>query len=279
MHMEVRAELRVPIATAQILRFDLPEHFESSIASERRCVLDLSLTPRPAKSQARFLGHWDKRRFETAGEIFMLPPNEAVEWRAEPCQETSVACALEIDALPAWLDGALDWPERELPASLDLRSAALRQLMFRMYEELRNPGFAASAMVELLATQIAIEVARLGGRAERASSTSGLSPWRLRQIDERLAEGDPPSLAELATLCGLSVRQLTRAFRVSRGCTVGDYVAQRRAEAAKHLLRSDMSVKAIARALGFGSPAGFTYAFRQVVGMTPQQFRAEIIEL
>ena len=44
---------------------------------------------------------------------------------------------------------------------------------------------------------------------------------RLRLIDERLAD-DPsaPPLGELADLCDLSVRQLTRGFKVSRACSI-----------------------------------------------------------
>lgn len=279
MQMEVKAELRVPIATAQILHFDVETDLDIEMTSGVQCVLDMSLTPRPPKSHARFGNHWDSQRFEPVGSIFMIPPREMVEWRAAPCRLSSVSCQLNADALPAWLEGGLDWPERGLPIVLDLRNTAVRRLMNQLYQELRNPGFAAGPMVELLATQLGLELARVCGRLEWASSTSGLSPWRLRQIDERLTEGDRiPSLAELAGLCGLSVRQLTRGFRESRGCTIGHYIAQRRAEAAKKLLKSDMSVKAVARALGFGSPAGFTYAFRQAAGMTPRQFRAAILD-
>ena len=39
--------------------------------------------------------------------------------------------------------------------------------------------------------------------------------------------GPLPSLAELAELCALSVRQLTRGFRASRGCSLGEHIAQR----------------------------------------------------
>ncbi|HKT52953.1 MAG TPA: helix-turn-helix transcriptional regulator, partial [Caulobacteraceae bacterium] len=100
--------------------------------------------------------------------------------------------------------------------------------------------------------------------------------WRLRLIDERLAKpGAPPSLPELASLAALSVRQLTRAFRASRGCSLGDHIADVRIERAKRLLTGQDSIKAIARELGFPSGPNFCRAFSHRAGMTPRQFRAQ----
>jgi AraC-like DNA-binding protein len=79
---------------------------------------------------------------------------------------------------------------------------------------------------------------------------------------------------ELAALCKLSVRQLTRGFRASRDCSIGDYVANSRIERAKRLLTSDQSIKTIAYSLGFNSSSGFCFAFRRATGMTPGEFRA-----
>jgi AraC-like DNA-binding protein len=81
--------------------------------------------------------------------------------------------------------------------------------------------------------------------------------------------------AQLAIeLCKLSVRQLTRGFRVSRGCSIGDYVANNRIERAKRLLASAQSIKTIAYSLGFNSSSGFCFAFRRATGMTAGEFRA-----
>jgi AraC family transcriptional regulator len=88
---------------------------------------------------------------------------------------------------------------------------------------------------------------------------------------------EPPTLAELAGLCKLSVRQLTRGFRTSRGCSIGDHVAHSRLDNAKQLLSTEQSVKAIAYSLGFSSPSSFSYAFRRSVGETPRQFRQRML--
>jgi AraC family transcriptional regulator len=100
----------------------------------------------------------------------------------------------------------------------------------------------------------------------------------LRRIEERLKEvREPPTLSELATLCNLSVRQLTRAFRASRGRSIGDYVEQSRLDQAKCLLATEASVKSIAYSLGFASPSSFSFAFRRATGETPREFRDRML--
>jgi AraC family transcriptional regulator len=75
----------------------------------------------------------------------------------------------------------------------------------------------------------------------------------------------------------MSVRQLTRGFRASRGCSIGDYINQSRIDTAKRLLGGEDSVKAIARAMGFASASSFSYAFRRGAGVTPRQFRTRVL--
>jgi AraC family transcriptional regulator len=139
--------------------------------------------------------------------------------------------------------------------------------------ELRAPGFASDALVELMAAQLAIELRRYCGDASISDCKAGLSPWRLRKIEERLQEENPPTLKELASLCRISVRQLTRAFRASRGCSIGDVIAQRQMKQAQRLLLSGGEIKQIATRCGFSNPSSFTHAFRRETGLTPSQFR------
>jgi AraC family transcriptional regulator len=127
--------------------------------------------------------------------------------------------------------------------------------------------------VELIIGQIGIELARYCRTIVERPAAGGLAPWRLRLIEERFVEErDAPTLSELAGLCGVSVRQLTRGFRVSRGCSIGEYIAERRIARAKHSLLGGETIKAIAYSLGFATPSSFCYAFRKATGETPRQF-------
>ncbi|MBV8806837.1 MAG: helix-turn-helix transcriptional regulator, partial [Sinobacteraceae bacterium] len=135
-------------------------------------------------------------------------------------------------------------------------------------------GFASPLLVELLVAQVIIEFGRYFIRFDEIPPAGELAPWRLRAIDERLHEvREVPTLSELAGLCSLSIRQLSRGFRASRGRSIGDYVASSRIDHAKRLLAGDQPVKTIAYSLGFSSPSAFCFAFRRATGMTPGEFR------
>ena len=132
--------------------------------------------------------------------------------------------------------------------------------------------------MELISGQLAIELTRYCTDNNEPTVSGVLAPWRLRAIDERLEDFDvPPTLTELSELCRLSVRQLTRGFRASRGCSIGEYIAQARIEQAKKLLSTERSIKAVAYTLGFASSSSFCFAFRRAIGETPRQFKSRLL--
>jgi AraC family transcriptional regulator len=275
--MTVEAEIRVPTASAQLVRFHVPGPADDIllIREPETYWLDLCLTPRPPNARACYVDRWGSDRFERIGNVFLLPPRETVRARSDggPTQ-TSVLCHLRVDSFRKWFGDDLEWTDCRLEAGLDIPDANIRGLLLRLAEELRRPGFASEALVELIVAQVALELGRYCVTIEEQPAAGGLAPWRLRLIDERLREmRDPPSLSELATLCNLSVRQLTRAFRASRGRSIGDYVAQCRIDNAKRLLATDASIKTVAYSLGFASPSSFSYAFRRATGRTPREFQ------
>lgn len=271
-HVEIEREHSLPFATMQIARFVITEPDERLLLNADRYRLDMCLTARPA-ARARYLDHWSANDLEPFGEVYLLPPRQALQVRCVPSVSQSLVCELQDAEVSKWLGEDVRWSDPQLRASLGGASPRLRPMMRGLVAELRRPGLAHEAMIELLTAQLALEIGRFCADAPPAAA--GLAPWRLRRIDERLAEdGQAPSLSELAGLCNLSIRQLLRTFRASRGCTVGEHIAQRRAELAKRKLEGPESVKAVARALGFGSPASFTYAFRRATGMTPRDYRA-----
>ncbi|MBP6682892.1 MAG: helix-turn-helix transcriptional regulator [Halioglobus sp.] len=277
--MHVEAEVRAPVATAQLVRFHFPERIEKVMREAQSYRLDLCLTPRPTNARACYPDRWGTHRFEPIGNLFLVPPGESMLAISDGCcQQASILCQLHPEPMRDWFDGALEWTDQGLSAGLDIRDRNIRSLLMRLAEEARNPGFASEMMVELIAAQVAIELARYCNDSNEKPATGGLAPWRLRRIDERLREESaPPTLVELAALCRVSVRQLTRGFRESRACSIGDYIANHRVEQAKRRLATDESVKAIAYSLGFSSPSSFSFAFRRVTGETPGDFRQRLL--
>lgn len=260
--------------SVQLVRFNIPAPTDALIAAEPDYQINMCLTPRPLNARACYRERWGPNRFERLGDIFLVPPGEQLQFRGDSGRQLSVLCRIAERSISALVGEPPEWSDQKLAATLDITNAPIRALLFRLTEEVRYPGFAADAMFTHLAGELAIELARFTLERDERPTTGGLAGWRLRIIDERLsAEASGPSLGELAALCNISVRQLTRGFKVSRGCSIGDYVEARRMERAKRLLVDGESVKTIAFAMGFASPSSFTFAFRRAVGISPSQFR------
>lgn len=278
--MQVEAELRASVATVQLVQFEFLEPPDNIFRREDSYSLDFCLTPRPRNARACYPDRWGSKRFESLGHVFLVPPGESMLARSDSTgQQVSLFCQLKQEAMREWLEEDLVWSDRDLAAGLDIRDANIQSLLMRLVQEVKHPGFASEMLVELIAAQLAIELTRYRQSSGDIAVTGGLASWRLRVIDERLEEvGVMPTLEKLARLCGLSVRQLTRAFRVSRGTSIGDYVADSRIEQARRMLATDQSVKAIAYTLGFSSPSSFCYAFRRATGETPGNYRQRLLK-
>ena len=81
-------------------------------------------------------------------------------------------------------------------------------------------------------------------------------------------------LKGLSEYVGYSQYHLSRKFKQEMGVSIGTYIKYVRVERAKLLLMSTgMPVAQIGEALHFASPSHFAGSFREVTGMTPQQFR------
>jgi AraC-like DNA-binding protein len=80
------------------------------------------------------------------------------------------------------------------------------------------------------------------------------------------------TLEDVARAAGMSVFHFHRSFRRAFGITPARYVAERRFEQAKQLLKAGASITAAAMAAGFGSPSTFSSAFHRRFGATPSAF-------
>lgn len=265
-------ELALPLGRARILRFE-PQSIDV-LGNSTHYRVDYSLTPRARSGGVCFGEQWNAREARPLGTLYVLPPGQTVRARGDCGSHSSMVCDFEPEAIDSWFDGEVRWTNRRAEAMLDIVSPNMMASLRRLSDELRSPGLAGAAVCELLAAQVAIDAARHCLAADEVDGRGGLPPWKLRLIDERLAEvGAAPSLRELADLCQLSVRQLTRGFRASRHCSIGEYLMRTRLEQAKRLLATEISIKEVALSLGFATPANFSTAFRRASGETPSQWR------
>jgi AraC family transcriptional regulator len=277
--MEIEAQQASPWASAQLVHYRFPEPPESILRGEDKFRLELCLTSRHRSARACYRDLWNQHRFERIGNIFVVPPTVDMIARSdEDSSLSSIICELDREPVLELFDTIPELNEQMLLSGLDIRDARIHGLMLRVAEELRHPRLAGDLLIDLLVRQIAIELVRHGDALSDRELSGGLASWQLRLIDERLTEvREAPTLPILADLCKISVRQLTRGFRTSRGSSIGAYVANSQMEHAKQLLASDHSITEVAATLGYSSSSTFSFAFRRATGMAPGQFRQTLL--
>ena len=276
----IQAELGSTAVAVQLLDLEVASRVDTCLREQDFYRLDLCLNTRASESRLCFTDHWPLHRFEPPGKLFLLPPGQVARIRSGASRQSLLICRLRASSVRHWLSHDWEWTRPRIDASVDMASAGIKNLLLRLGREARSPGFASEVLTEAIGVQLAVELERyyLGIAAD--PSPGGLAPWRLRLIDDRLrATEAPPSLSELAGLCGLSVRQLARGFRASRGMSIGTHVADIRLENARRLLARGESVKSVAFTLGFASVSSFSFAFRKATDLTPREFRQSIRRL
>ena len=269
----VESQILGEVANAEIVRIHLREPLRHRLHIGPFYRLDMSLSPRLGKPKIQYRDRWQSHRYERTGDMFLLSGSERINGISEPNEGAAVVCNISQDGMRNWFGGDLKWTDQHLLAGLNVQAPNITMLMTRLGNELRNPGFASTMFVELIAGQLVIELRRYCTTV-RDAPAGGLATWQLRTIDERLASSlADASLSELAELCRVSVRHLARAYRVSRGRSLGQHIAVLRIAAAQRRLLAGESIKAIAASVGFSSDSSFSYAFRQAVGLSPTAFR------
>lgn len=154
-------------------------------------------------------------------------------------------------------------------------------VFFSLYAGAIGGGFVLVSVVLSLSPQLPTEVAE-AARETYAVSTLGKVDCEttLQQLNQLMhtskryqdAELDLPSLSEDL---GLTHYQLSELINTRLGKSFSRYLREQRVEAAKAQLINEpkATVLGIGLEVGFSSQSNFYEAFREVVGMTPGQFR------
>ncbi|MBK7676284.1 MAG: bifunctional DNA-binding transcriptional regulator/O6-methylguanine-DNA methyltransferase Ada [Candidatus Accumulibacter sp.] len=83
-----------------------------------------------------------------------------------------------------------------------------------------------------------------------------------------------PTLAELAARSGISAHHLHRLFKATTGLTPRAYAAAQRAQRIRHQLQHSPTVTEAIYGAGYSSSGRFYEESRQLLGMTPSDYRA-----
>ena len=268
-HWRVLGEIRAGEVWAEVAEHPSIEGIDST-HFETQMSMGLLLSPAENQSRGRFLTEGWQGGHAPLGSIVAVPGGVPlhISGGASPVRRVLHCRLPNRESLKAG--------KVPLPACLNLRDNVLAQSLKRLAHEVTAPGFGTSAIVEGLGLMIAGEMERLlFGARVALRGQGGLAPWQLRRIDEYLRSGNwSSSVSELARLCGVSAGHLMRAFRQSRGQSVGSYISSLRSDYACTMLADgSLSITEIATELRFANASAFAAAFKRSVGVSPSHYR------
>lgn len=209
------------------------------------------------------------QRIIRAGDAFFLPADCPHAYWPETAQWGVRWVAFDgPEALPL-----LRQLDMTVPRVIQGGSAALQPFHERMVAEISGDrlqgNYICSGLVYMSLMTFHQQMLRQGDARSRLMAET------LRFIDDNYARDI--SLAEMAAHAGVTQQHLCRVFRGALRMRPGEYLAQRRVQAAQALIQtSEAPLSEIARQVGFASPGYFSTVFRRYVGMAPGEYRRRL---
>lgn len=199
---------------------------------------------------------------------WLVPPQLAVWIPAEVSHHVEILTEAELWMVHWQPESMKKWgPETLSSTTVALRvTPLLRSLLTATFEE-NNDEKKTELLVRLM----------LHDLNETAHAPTFL-PMPVTAAARRVAElairdpGVKIGLVELALRAGTSVRTVSRLFPAETGLTFKAWRQRARIVHAMDRLARGESIANVANACGFASTAAFSYAFRQVTGVTPTSF-------
>ena len=235
-------------------------------------------------------------RFQMEGTSFNTKPLEVYAGIA-PRSSTSTfilpASGFRTVSLRFSPDAAADMLDRHVPDDEDLirmvkragsdvearrlapLDPAAAETICRMFD---NPYSGSGRILYLESCVLGLLAAQFEavGRAKNGQSAPGRSLLDAKAyIDAHLT--DPPTIIQLARICGINDFKLKRDFKAAFGTTIFGYVRQRRMEQAVVDLRAGLSVTQSAMKAGYQCPRCFSDAFRQHFGVLPSNMKRDLV--
>jgi AraC family transcriptional regulator len=191
-----------------------------------------------------------------------------------------ILCALEPAFVSSVEDEDNEPPTTRLPYQTGFHDATLRQLMRLLEAEAIQGGPSGRLYADHLAHALVMRFL-LQGRTRRGNASP--AAWPLpRHLLQRVLERMHDLVADLdlqtlAAESGYSRSHFLRMFEAATGLTPHRYLLQLRLERAQELIRKgSTSLIDIAALCGFSSHAHMSRVFRQLLGVTPSQYRRNL---
>nr|WP_033263123.1 AraC family transcriptional regulator [Amycolatopsis vancoresmycina] len=148
--------------------------------------------------------------------------------------------------------------------------AGVTRLIAELEEEYRRGGDGTESVLRALVHVLVVRAGRLLGPPP---APAGAVAAEFVRLAGRPGPG-PWSVSEHAERLGVTPGRLTEAVKAATGRTAAQLLREARTrEAQRFLLRTDLTVRQVARRVGFADPAYFCRFFRRETGLSPGDFR------
>lgn len=193
-----------------------------------------------------------------------------------------------IEIMPAYYEGYL---QKQYPGEYTNPAeafAAVGQTMdfpemarlLREVEEYRGSGISARLFYEgKVAQAVSLVVERGKKQARRGEGRSRLSSQDIKDLENvTLYLNDHClqniTLDDIVKVSFIGARRLQIIFKEYHGCTITEYIQQRRMSQAESLLaKTDLPIGQIAQAVGYSNASRLAELFRKSTGMLPGEYR------
>jgi AraC family transcriptional regulator len=162
--------------------------------------------------------------------------------------------------------------------SLGCPDPVMHSLAQTLVAAMEQPGDGTSLFADYIALAFHAHVLRTYGSVSvgPVARRGGLAAWQLRRacaLIEANLDGDP-SIADVATECGLSSSYFAKAFKQATGAPPHAWLSMRRVAHAKRLLSDTrLALAEIALACGFVDQSHLSRTFAKVEGYSPGRWR------
>jgi AraC family transcriptional regulator of arabinose operon len=210
------------------------------------------------------------------GDLVLLRPGTPHDYGLEPTRRRWELLWAHFHPRPHWIDW-LNWPEIAPGLMrLGINDEKLRSRIEQRFADAHERATTARRRRDDLAMN-ALEELLLWCDGINPNAQTSKTDARVQAAMDHMCRhvADPITLDSLADISGLSVSRLAHLFRQQAGTTPQQFLELQRITRAKQLLElTAMSVKEIAREVGYGNPFYFSLRFKRNAGVSPKGYRS-----
>jgi len=263
------------------------EHASANIARWRHAIRETDDVLMPydtiamSLSPCTFYRHRGGRREQGPSQsngVGLLPKGSYGSWHYDSPEHKVIHVYLHPSQLSSVSEGRYDARRSELIDQLGVDDPVLPAIVSAINASL-NDDTSSKIYIETMTSALSAHLIRhYYANSGFVQSTGGLSPRHVKQSCDYLAANVAQNitLAELASIAGMSPFHFCRAFSRSTGIPPHRYQIALRIERAKDLLaNSTLSIAAISAAVGYDDQGQLARLFRKEVGISPSHYRRE----